>query len=93
MSRKFGEKKYEHWGSVKIIWFLLKKCNLRCNEWLLFCIFDGDPILLEQKLHYFFHSLHKTRSYSLKEHEAIFLKRQNLLFSRSIWKYLTCFLF
>ena len=30
---------------------------------------------------YLFQGLHETRSYSLKEHEAAFLKRQNLIFS------------
>ena len=29
---------------------------------------------------YLFQPLHKTRSYSLKKHETIFLKRQNLIF-------------
>ena len=37
---------------------------------------------------YLFQQFHETRSYSLKEHEAIFLKKQDLIFTiiaRSIW--------
>ena len=37
---------------------------------------------------YLFQQFHETRSYNLKEHEAIFLKRQDLIFTiiaRSIW--------
>ena len=30
---------------------------------------------------YLFHRLPETKSYSLKEHEAVFLKRQHLIFS------------
>ena len=45
------------------------------------------PCLLWTR-NYLFQQFHETRSYSLKEHEAIFLKRQDLIFTiiaRSIW--------
>ena len=42
---------------------------------------------------YSFQRLHKTRSYSLKEHESVFLKRQNLIFSEVPGSILFVFLF
>ena len=37
---------------------------------------------------YLFQRLHETRCCSLKEHESVFSKRQNLIFFYSSWKYL-----
>ena len=43
---------------------------------------------------YLFQCLYETRSYSLKEYKAVFLKRQNLIFlilGESIWFVFFCF--
>ena len=41
---------------------------------------------------YVFQRLHETRNNSLKEHQTVFLKGQNLIFSIVAGKYLICFL-
>ena len=42
---------------------------------------------------YVFQRLQETRNNSLKEHETVFLKGQNLIFSIVAGKYLICFLY
>ena len=70
---------------------------LNMPEWLLFYI-SPFPHLFCNLLStgtrdYLFERLQETRYYSLKDHEAFFLKRQNLTFFYSSWKCFICFLF
>ena len=71
---------------LKYVWMCL---NL--SEWILFYFPTVIPFLLEQVVTYFIVSA-LNRSYSLRDYEAVFLKRIFDLFCSS-WKYLICFLF
>ena len=72
--------------------------NMPQSAWMAFVLhFPISPFFLQslstQTHDYLFECLWETRGYSLHEHESIFLKRQNLIFSfaaGSIW-FVFCF--
>ena len=62
--------------------------NVPTSPWMAFVLLPHSNPLPTWTHGYLFQCLYKTRSYSLKECEAVFLKRQNLIFPRageSIW--------
>ena len=62
--------------------------NVPKSAWMSFVLFPHCNSLSTWTRGYWFQCLYKTRSYSMKEYEAIFLKWQNLIFSivaGSIW--------
>ena len=55
--------------------------NVPKSACIAFFLFPHCNPLSTSERGYFFQCLHETRSYSLRDYEVIFLKRQKLLFS------------
>ena len=72
------------------VWICQICVNVSKSAWLVFVLFPHCNPLSTWMLGYLFQCLYKTRSWSLKNYEAAFLKRQNLIFFYSSWKYLIC---
>ena len=67
---------------ARIIFEYVKICvNVPKFAWLAFVLFPHCNPLSTWRVGYLFQCLHKTRSYSPKNCEAAFLKRQNLIYS------------
>ena len=66
--------------------------NMPKSAWMAFVLHFSTSSFVLQFLFYFFEWLQETRGYNLKEHEVVFLKRQNLIFFYRSWKYFIFFI-
>ena len=71
-----------------------KKCvNISKSTWMVFVLHLIFPFVLQSVFYLntwlLIERLRETRGYSLKEHDAVFLSRENLIFSS--WKYFIWF--